>query len=157
MELVEHARKELARLREDDALVYAVVEVIKTFEHQKLDSLERNFALAYLNLLLRHKPLTVLTNASDEWVKPEGVGYWRSLRDPEAWSNDGGKTFWLLSEAQTCDPEPPPIYTSADHAQVVFPPTCADAVKLIKSDPTFLEQSAPMPPSGGVSDVEAEG
>lgn len=158
MDLIERARHELARLDEDPDLIEPLIKVVKIFQEQAFDAMARGFAVEYLHLLLQAKPLSVLTDNPAEWepvYKADGEGLlWISRRDPDAFSTDKGKTFWLKSDAQLCDPEPPPIYTTTPWDHISFPETYRDALKLKK---TSMEQPDPVSPSGGVDDAGSGG
>lgn len=157
MDLIEHSRAELARLHEDPDLIVPILKVVAAFQEQGFDPLARGFAVEYLQLLLRGKPLSVLTDHLAEWEPLPNDGgdtvCWRSRRDPDAFSTDEGQTFWLKSDAQLCAPEPPPRYVSAPHDQIAFPETYADALKL----KTSLEQPDLVSSPGGVGDAGGEG
>ncbi|MFF7631421.1 hypothetical protein [Streptomyces cyaneofuscatus] len=86
--LVAHARTELRILGEDR-------DTIRGLPH----------AIAYLERLLRFQPLTDLTDDPAEWIDRHAEGMtpiplWQSNRNSEAFSTDGGKTYYLLSEQQ---------------------------------------------------------
>ena len=150
MDLVEHARAELSRLREDSDLILPILKVVLEFQAQDFNPLARGFAVEYLHQLLREKPLSVLTDDPQEWEKLPDQMVWQSRRDPEARSLDGGKTFWLRSDAEICDPEPPPRYVAAPRDMVMMPETYRDALKMR----TSMEQPDLVPSPGGGGDEE---
>ena len=157
MDLIEHSRAELSRLHEDPDLIVPILKVVAAFQEQHFDPLARGFAVEYLHLLLRGKPLSVLTDHPAEWRPLPNDGgdtvCWRSRRDPDAFSTDEGKTFWLKSDAQLCAPESPPRYVSTPHDQIAFPETYADALKL----KTSMDQPDLVSSPGGVDDTRNEG
>ena len=58
-------------------------------------------AVDYLHRLLRYEVLTPLTDDPAEWQdQSDASGYplWQSVRDPRAFSLDGGTTYWLTTE-----------------------------------------------------------
>jgi hypothetical protein len=64
-----------------------------------------HFAALYLDKLLRYQPLSELTDDPGEWIDRHADGttptpLWQSKRNPETFSNDGGKTYTLLSEQE---------------------------------------------------------
>ncbi len=52
--------------------------------------------------MLQFKNLRPLTNNPDEWMDV-GDNCWQSCRNPEAFSLNGGITYYLLSEGGTMD------------------------------------------------------
>jgi hypothetical protein len=69
-----------------------------------------------INDLLQFKPLSALTDDPDEWVHHESDmwppdGVWQNKRHGEAFSHDGGKTYYLLSEGAN-DANPHPLHQS---------------------------------------------
>ena len=62
--------------------------------------------LQFVNQLLQLKPLSPLTNNPEEWRKiPEELlpigadkNLWQNKRNPAAFSNDGGKTFYIFEK-----------------------------------------------------------
>jgi hypothetical protein len=61
-------------------------------------------AIPTINALLQFKNLRPLTNDPKEWVHHgeeiwgEKGGIWQNERNAEAFSKDGGKTYYLISE-----------------------------------------------------------
>jgi hypothetical protein len=107
MGLVEHARLELDLLGDLEygpELTDCIMEVIETFAKYGHSGGSAGVTITLLNELLRYKNLTPLTDNPGEWIhhpeemwgKPGGI--WQSCRNPEAFSTDGGKTYYLLSE-----------------------------------------------------------
>lgn len=150
MDPIDRALAELVRLNEDPGLIKSMIKVMEAFEDERLSPLARRFAVPYLYRLMSAKPLSPLVDDPQEWERV-GDGLWRSTRDPEAFSKDGGKTYFLSSDADMMDPEPPPVYPSAAKDSIVLPETYRDAFKL------FLEQSDLALSSGGVDDARDEG
>lgn len=72
-------------------------------------------AIPTINELLQFKNLAPLTDNSDEWLyhgeerwgAPGGI--WQNCRNSEAFSTDGGKTYYLVSEV---DGAVKPVYES---------------------------------------------
>lgn len=115
--LVEHARKELAMIGEDQETVDGYLRVIQAFADMGHSGGSASIAVPTINRLLSWKPLTLLTDDSDEWMHvggdiwpPDGV--WQNRRDPEAFSHDGGKTYYLLSEGGN-DQNQEPLHKSS--------------------------------------------
>lgn len=100
MSLVEHARRELAIVGEDDAwTVEGIISVVQAFADCGHSGGSAPSAIASL----RHEPLSPLTD------NPEGTGSTRvthqrlsALAEPGATparSQDAGRTYWMVHEA----------------------------------------------------------
>lgn len=117
--LVEHAKRELALLGEDHDTIDGILKVVQAFADCRHSGGSAPFAIACLEHLLRFKPLTALTDDPAEWLdRTEMSGYplWQSARNSEAMSEDGGKTFWLVSEREAGGSlESTPLHTAASH------------------------------------------
>lgn len=103
--LVNHATRELALMgmtvdSEDEmnaAMARAVLGIVEKFATQGHSGMSAGYALGTLERLLAFKPLTPLTDNPEEWTEV-AEGLWQSVRDSEAFSKDGGKTYTLNSE-----------------------------------------------------------
>lgn len=119
MTLVEHTRRELELIGEDAHLIDSLVATVAQFESFGHSGGSLPIAADYLNRLLRYEPLTPIGSDPDEWEdRSNATGYpmWQNMRDPRAFSHDGGKTWWLVDSeidldkadnltAQTGDPD----------------------------------------------------
>jgi hypothetical protein len=102
--LVKHARRELDRIGEDSGTAEGILNVIRAFSAMGHSGGSAEHTIPILNELLQFKNLGPLTDDPEEWFyhgeevwgSPGGV--WQNLRNSEAFSNDGGKSFYLLSE-----------------------------------------------------------
>lgn len=99
--LVDHARRELAAINEDPIIAEGLLKVIQAFSELKLEAETTHEALTTLNALLEFQHLSPLTDDPEEWYlhdyeDPDKV--WQNKRNGEAFSHDGGKTYYLLSE-----------------------------------------------------------
>lgn len=59
------------------------------------------YTIDLLTNLLRRRPLTPITNDPREWIdrsEESGKPLWQNERDSEAFSEDGGKTYYLLRD-----------------------------------------------------------
>ena len=74
MNLIEYAKKELA-LVGDQEINRDILAIIELFESQGHSGFSAEYAINFLERLLRFKPLTPLTGESDEWteVAPHGA------------------------------------------------------------------------------------
>lgn len=101
--LVEHAKRELDLIGEDEDMRNHLVAVVEKFSEFGHSGSSAEHAADRLNDLLRYKALSPLTDAPEEWMdRSEMSGYpiWQNKRDSRAMSHDGGKTYWLVDEAQ---------------------------------------------------------
>lgn len=102
--MVDHAKRELELIGEDDTTVEGYLNVIQAFANMGHSGGSASIAIPVLNQLLQQKNLSPLTDNPNEWMfvaedvwGTEG-GVWQNRRNSEAFSNDGGKTYYLLSE-----------------------------------------------------------
>lgn len=102
--LVEHARRELDLLGEEESIILGYLEMIQIFADMGHSGGSASVFVPTLNRLMRFENLKPLTDDPDEWFfhgedtsgHPEGM--WQNRRNGEAFSHDGGKTYYLLSE-----------------------------------------------------------
>jgi hypothetical protein len=95
--LVDHAKVELDLLGEDEWLVEGYLKIIQDFADMGHSGSSAAHSIAVLERLLQFGNLTPLTDDSREWMAVDG-NMWQSTRNPEAFSTDGGKTHYFLSE-----------------------------------------------------------
>ena len=125
--LVTHARRELRILGEDQDVIDSLSRVVQAFADMGHSGTSAHFAALYLDKLLRYQPLSELTDNPDEWIDRHADGttpapLWQSVRNPEAFSTDGGKTYTLLSEREAAgDIATTPIHHSKVMPQVAEP------------------------------------
>jgi len=103
--LVAHARRELRLIGEDTHTITGLCRVVQAFADMGHSGGSAHFASLYLDKLLRYQPLSELTDNPAEWIDRHAEGLttaplWQSNRNPEAFSIDGGKTYYLLSEQE---------------------------------------------------------
>jgi hypothetical protein len=110
MSLVDHARRELelcGQFTEDPAYAQSVVAAIAALTSYDGHSGGSFFAAtAQIQTLLGFGTLSPLTNNPDEWCDvavESGTTLYQSRRNPEAFSKDGGKTYYVLSEREQGD------------------------------------------------------
>ena len=102
--LVSHARRELEMIGEEPEWVEGYLKVIEAFASMGHSGGSASVAIPVINELLQYKNLKPLTDNPDEWRYIASSDYgtthdiWQSRRNPEAFSNDGGKTYYLLSD-----------------------------------------------------------
>lgn len=102
--MVDHAKRELEFIGEDEAVVDGYLKMIEIFSDMNHSGGSASVFIPTLNELLQFHNLSPLTDDPDEWMyvgeeqwgEPGGV--WQSTRRHDAFSHDGGKTYYLLSE-----------------------------------------------------------
>lgn len=100
--LIEHARRELALVEQgpdgDRAFADSLLRAVEGFaSYDGHSGGSAAVAIDWLGRLLRFENLAPLTNDPAEW-QHVADDMWQSRRCSEAFSDDGGKTYWLLSE-----------------------------------------------------------
>jgi hypothetical protein len=95
--LTEHAKREVKFLKTDDWFADGLVQMIRAFESMG-HPLAVRMTLPLLTDLLNGDILAPLTDNPTEWEQIDN-GQWRSLRSPDAFSDNGGKTYFLTSES----------------------------------------------------------
>lgn len=114
--LVTHARRELELLGEDQSTINDFLKVVQAWSDMGHSGGSHFACLSVLVELLNFRNLTPLTDAPDEWIHHtaevwgEPGGVWQNVRNGAAFSNDGGKTYTLLSERK--DGKDGPIHKS---------------------------------------------
>lgn len=100
MSLVEHAKRELELAGNDEDFNQSMIKAVEAFASYGHSGGSASIAVPMLNDLLQFKNLTPLTDDERGWMQVEmgEENCWQSRRNPEAFSNDHGKTFYLLSE-----------------------------------------------------------
>lgn len=99
--LVSHAKRELERLNNDNDFNQSIIKAVRAFSSYGHSGGSASVAIPLLNDLLQFKNLTPLTNNPEEWndvSEMSGHSLWQSKRNPEAFSEDKGVTYYLLSE-----------------------------------------------------------
>lgn len=114
-----HARRELATLNADPVWVEHVMEVMRAFDNYAGDHSGGSHAVtvSVINQLLLRGNLSALTDDPEEWVQYnvlDDAPFWQNKRNGEAFSHDGGKTYYLLSEGAS-DQKREPIHQSVSH------------------------------------------
>ncbi len=121
--LVDHARRELEAVGEDPQTIEGLLKVIQAFADMGHSGGSASIAIPMIHQLLQFKNLTALTDDPAEWFFHEENtagypgGFWQNIRDGEAFSHDGGKTYYLLSEGANAQ-NPSPLH-EAKHKEKV--------------------------------------
>lgn len=98
--LVEHAKRELALAGNDEAFNNSMIKAVEAFASYGHSGGSASVAIPMLNDLLQFKNLTPLTDDPDEWIVVEmgDEPCWQNKRRSDAFSNDGGKTYYCLDD-----------------------------------------------------------
>lgn len=111
--LVEHAKRELTLIDNDEEFNNSIIKAVEGFASYGHSGGSAGAGIHILYDLLNFKNLSPLTDDLKEWIQHTedvvGVegGVWQSRRNSEAFSNDRGKNYYLLSEgANFQNPQP---------------------------------------------------
>jgi len=96
-DLSKHAIGELSLIKEDPKIILWYVSVIEAFNIMQLPPEASDHCVATLTQLLRYGNLAPLTDEPKEWIQI-GDDLWQSIRNRDAFSNNGGETYKLYSE-----------------------------------------------------------
>lgn len=96
-DLSKHAIGELSLIKEDPKIILWYVSVIEAFNIMQLPQDAADHCIGTLSQLLKYQNLAPLTNEPREWVQI-GDELWQSIRNRDAFSNNGGTTYKLYSE-----------------------------------------------------------
>ncbi|MET0786256.1 MAG: hypothetical protein ABWY25_06080 [Paenisporosarcina sp.] len=111
--LVEHAKRELALVGNDEDFNNSIIKAIEGFASYGHSGGSASVAIPMLNDLLQFKNLTPLTNDPLMWNNV-GPNVWQSQRNSEAFSDDAGVTYYLLSEGTNAQGKPNVIHRSQE-------------------------------------------
>jgi hypothetical protein len=117
--LVDHARRKLALIGEDEWLTNGLCKVISAFAAMGHSGFSAEHSTAVLEKLLRFQSLSPLTDDPAEWIdrsEISGTPLWQNTRDPRAMSADGGKTYTLVDEEPQDSDSGQPVHTSQHKA-----------------------------------------
>lgn len=95
--LVQHAKRELELIGEEQETIDWYLEVIQAFVSYGHSGGSASVTIPTINELLQFKNLSPLTNNPHEWIQV-AEKQWQNVRNPEAFSDDGGVTHYLLSD-----------------------------------------------------------
>jgi hypothetical protein len=114
--LVDHARRELALIGEDDWLTNGLCKVVAAFAEMGHSGFSAEHCTTVLEKLLRYQPLSPITDDPAEWLdrarEMGGEPFWQNTRDSRAMSTDGGKTYTLVDEEPQDSDSGQPLHTS---------------------------------------------
>lgn len=101
MNLLEHARRELALAGVEEDIRPSLLGAIEAFTSYGHSGGSASVCIPLLNDLLNYRALTPLTDDPAEWEDESarsGYPLWQNVRDSQAFSRDGGRTYFMLSE-----------------------------------------------------------
>jgi len=103
MNRMEHARAELMMLGKDKKSVQLYLDAVSAIS-DVMDTGDSFIDIVNnLTKVVYFQNISPLTDSPDEWMNVgamigKQLSMWQSTRNPEAFSTDGGKTYYLLSE-----------------------------------------------------------
>lgn len=115
--LVKHATRELALLGNGAEYDNKVLEMVRIFASSGHSGGSAFYTIEVLTKILKFENLTPLTDDESEWqfhgedMSGRVDGFWQNRRNGEAFSHDGGKTYYLLSEGGSVQ-KPHPLHTA---------------------------------------------
>jgi len=101
--LVDHARRELELIGEEPWITEGLIKVVQAFADMGHSGGSAFICRDVVHRLLAYEPLSELTNDPAEWTDHSAISsapLWQSVRNPQAFSEDGGKTYYLLDERE---------------------------------------------------------
>lgn len=104
MSLVEHAQRELdlcGQTAEDPAYAKSIVDAVSAFANYGHSGGSAMVAREQLHALLNFDNLSPLTDDPGEWEdrsKESSHPLWQNRRNSKAFSENGGKTYYLVDE-----------------------------------------------------------
>jgi hypothetical protein len=100
--LLAHAEREMRRAHVEDDVQPSLLQAIAAFRSYGHSGGSSSVCIPLLNDLLNFRSLTPLTDDPDEWIDHTefcaGDPTFQNNRNSEAFSKDGGKTYYVLSE-----------------------------------------------------------
>jgi hypothetical protein len=111
--LVQHAKRELDLIGEEEWIVNGYLKMIRIFAGMGHSGGSASVFIPTLNALLSYNNLSPLTDSPDEWMLVSDTSEgkcWQSKRNPEVFSDDGGKTYYLISEGGRMGKEDNTLY-----------------------------------------------
>lgn len=120
--LVEHARRELelcGQTAEDPGYAASIVATVAAFASYGHPGGSAFAAIEQVCALLRFENLSSLTDDPAEWedrTEMSGTPLWQSRRNPAAFSDDAGRTYYFVGAGTLPGGPPPPRYETQKRA-----------------------------------------
>jgi len=99
--LVNHARRELELIGEEPETIDGILRIMQAFADMGHSGGSASVIIPWIHELLQFNNLKPLTDNPDEWQQLNDMGMldvWQSRRRADAFSTDGGKTYYTLGE-----------------------------------------------------------
>lgn len=100
--LVKHAQRELELIGEDEETIKGLLKVVRAFAAMGHSGGSAVVGAAQLARLLAFENLAPLTDNPAEWMLHEAeiwsLPLWQNRRNSAAFSHNGGRTYWLVTE-----------------------------------------------------------
>lgn len=99
--LVQHARQELEFAGVEEDVRPSILAAIQAFSSYGHSGGSASIVIPMINRLLQFQNISPLTDNPDEWndvAEFSGRALWQSRRRADAFSEDGGKTYYCLDE-----------------------------------------------------------
>lgn len=98
-----HTRRELTIIGEDPDMIECMCKVMRAYSSFGHSGGSHAAMLPVLTELLQFHNLSPLTNDPEEWVHiaeemASSLNLWQNKRNPEVFSNDGGKTYYWVKD-----------------------------------------------------------
>lgn len=101
-EMLKHAEREMQRAHVEDDVQPSLLQAVAAFRSYGHSGGSAFVCIEILNDLLNFRALGPLTDDPAEWIDHTGISSgdptFQNMRDSEAFSKDGGKTYYLLRE-----------------------------------------------------------
>lgn len=114
--LLKHAINELELIREDEWMVKGYLKMVNYFSKMGHSGGSAEVFIMTLQALLRFEALSPLTNNPNEWSNVAD-GLWQSCRQSDAFSTDGGDSYYILDERLAGDGTNHAIYKTKPYTQ----------------------------------------
>jgi hypothetical protein len=101
--LVQHAERELKAIGEEQDFIDGYLRILTVFSDMGHSGGSASVFIPTLQRLFNFQNLGPLTNDPEEWMDvtgltADGEQFWQSKRCADAFSTDGGQTYYVLSD-----------------------------------------------------------
>jgi hypothetical protein len=95
--LIRHARQELEHIGCDEESIQEVLSIIQVYVGLGMSGGQASWLIPIVNDLVQFKNLTPLSDDPKEWVQHEET-LWQNKRHSAAFSDNNGRTYWLVDD-----------------------------------------------------------